>query len=186
MEFKYNESSEFYAASLYKVPIAAAVLKEIEKGNLSLDDTATYLPYDYAAGSGVIGGYAHGIELKIREILTELLKNSDNTAQNILLRTLSYKNVEESFNYLVPDKNVSTFYRFNLSNPMEIGKIYEKLNAIRANNFDETLRLLTSSILSVTCFNLIISLVYLINIYHLLFIYLLFLSSSEISFLTAL
>ncbi|GIW69887.1 MAG: serine hydrolase [Patescibacteria group bacterium] len=127
MELKYNEKSEFYTASLYKVPIAAAVLKEVEKGKLSLDDTATYLPYDYAAGTGVIGGYSHGIQLKIREILTELLKNSDNTAQNILLRTLSYKNIQDTFDTVVPDKDTSTFYRYNLSTPYEIGKVIEEL-----------------------------------------------------------
>ncbi len=127
MELKYNEKSEFYAASLYKVPIAAAVLKEVEKGKMSLDDTATYLPYDYASGTGVIGGYSHGIQLKIREILTELLKNSDNTAQNILLRTLTYKNVQETFDAVVPDKDTSTFYRYNLSSPYEIGQVTEEL-----------------------------------------------------------
>jgi len=126
-EFKYNESTEFYAASLYKVPIAAAVLKEVEAGRLKLDDTATYLPYDYSSGTGVIGTYSHGIQLKISDILSELLKNSDNTAQNILLRTLSYKNVQETFNAVVPDKNTSTYYRYNLSTPAEIGYVFEKL-----------------------------------------------------------
>lgn len=126
-EFKYNDTTEFYAASLYKVPIGAAVLKEVEAGKLKLDDTATYLPYDYSSGTGVIGTYSHGIQLKISDILSELLKNSDNTAQNILLRTLSYKNVQETFNEIVPDKNTSTYYRYNLSTPAEIGYVFEKL-----------------------------------------------------------
>ena len=126
-EFKYNDTTEFYSASLYKVPIAAAVLKEVEAGKLKLDDTATYLPYDYASGTGVIGTYSHGIQLKISDILSELLKNSDNTAQNILLRTLSYKNVQDTFNAVVPDKNTSTFYRYNLSTPGEISYVFEKL-----------------------------------------------------------
>lgn len=126
-EFKYNDTTEFYAASLYKVPIAAAVLKEVEAGKLKLDDTATYLPYDYSSGTGVIGTYSHGIQLKISDILSELLKNSDNTAQNILLRTLSYKNVQETFNAVVPDKNTSTYYRYNLSTPAEISHVFEKL-----------------------------------------------------------
>jgi len=126
-EFKYNDATEFYAASLYKVPIGAAVLKEVEAGKLKLDDTATYLPYDYSSGTGVIGTYSHGIQLKISDILSELLKNSDNTAQNILLRTLSYKNVQETFNEIVPDKNTSTYYRYNLSTPAEIGYVFEKL-----------------------------------------------------------
>ncbi len=126
-EFKYNTSSEFYGASLYKVPIAAAVLKEVEKGKLSLDDTATYMPSDYASGTGVISGYSHGIQLKIGDILTELLKNSDNTAQNILLRTLSYKNVEETFKSVVKDDATSTYYRNNLTTPEEIGAVFEEL-----------------------------------------------------------
>jgi beta-lactamase class A len=125
--FKHNADTEFYAASLYKIPIAAAVMKEIEKGKLSLDSTATYLPYDYSSGTGVIGSYTHGIEIRIGDILSELLKNSDNTAQNILLRTLTYKNVSEAFDSLVPDKDISTFYRYNLSTPEEVGLVIEKL-----------------------------------------------------------
>lgn len=126
-EFKYNDSSEFYAASLYKIPIAAATMKEIERGKLDKDTLITYLPYDYSAGTGVISTYNYGMELKLSDVLTELLKNSDNTAQNMLLRTLLFKNAEETFKILVPDSTTSTFYRYNISTPYEISFMIERL-----------------------------------------------------------
>lgn len=127
LEFKYNELNEFYAASLFKLPVAAATLKQIENNHLQKDTKITYMPLDYSEGTGVINSYNYGIQLKVDEVLTELLKNSDNTAQNMLLRTIQYKNVEDTFKALVPDASSSTFFRYNTSTPYEISYIIDKL-----------------------------------------------------------
>lgn len=126
-EFRYNDNAEFYAASLYKLPIAASVLKRVQDKKLSLEDKEVYLPLDYSSGTGAIGNYNQGIEIKIGDLLTELIKNSDNTAQNILLRTTPLDEVEKTFRLLVPDDSVSTFYRYNLSSPYEIGQVINEL-----------------------------------------------------------
>lgn len=126
-EFRYNDTAEFYSASLYKLPIAAAVLKRVQDRKISLEDKEVYLPLDYSSGTGVVGNYSQGIEIKVSDLLTELIKNSDNTAQNILLRTTPLDDVEKTFRQLVPDDSVSTFYRYNLSSPYEISQVIYEL-----------------------------------------------------------
>lgn len=82
---------------------------------------------DYASGTGVINTYEYGIQLKVSDVLSELIKNSDNTAQNMLLRTLMYKNVEDAFNHNVPDTQTSTFYKYDLTTPIEVGHMLENI-----------------------------------------------------------
>ncbi len=127
IDFKYNESGEFYAASLYKLPIAAAALKAIEKGKLTKDTKITYLPYDYSSGTGEINTYNYGIELRTEDVLTELLKNSDNTAQSMILRQLDFNYVEDTFSALVPDPKTSTYFRYNTSTAYEVGYVVDQL-----------------------------------------------------------
>ena len=80
-----NSDEEFYAASLYKVPLAISVLQEVEAGNISLTDTLVYQERHFVAGSGVLQQEQFGSEHTINTLLSHLLKNSDNVAQEMLL-----------------------------------------------------------------------------------------------------
>lgn len=127
ISFKFNSNTEFYAASLYKLPLAAAVLKDVERGKLNLDTKITYYPYDYSAGTGSISKFEHGTELTVEELLSALMKQSDNTAQNMLLRVTQYDQVKNAFLINGIDKERMGFYNLNLTNPYEMGTMVENI-----------------------------------------------------------
>lgn len=75
-----NERDEFIPSSLLKVPVIVAVLKKIEKGELSLDQKVSLKAEDLDLKSGTLGLKGEGYELTVRELLVYLIKESDNTA----------------------------------------------------------------------------------------------------------
>ncbi len=121
LSYYFNEGKLFYGASLFKTPIAIATLLELEEGNLSMGDTIVYLASDYSEGTGDINRGEFGSVYTIDEVLSKLLKKSDNTAQNILLRVLGWPAISDTFkaigvspdyfnkNFLSPEDGVLVF-----------------------------------------------------------------------------
>ncbi len=96
--YSLNSSETFPAASLYKVFLMAAVLSEIEKGNLGLDDkvssTKTHL-------SDVLGSVDFGYEeadeqigYSVDEALTRIGRVSDNFASILLAEKIGWGKVQ--------------------------------------------------------------------------------------------
>jgi beta-lactamase class A len=81
-----NEKDEFVPASLLKIPIMVAVLKKVEDGDLALDQTVTLEEEDLDLYSGTLGLKGAGHQFTIKELLTFLIKESDNTAYKTLTR----------------------------------------------------------------------------------------------------
>ena len=122
--FTFNETELFYAASLYKTPIAAATMREIEQGDLSFDDPIVYSDGDYSSGTGTINKSPYGTEFTVDYVLDRLLKDSDNVAQVMLLRSMSENAVMAGFN-LIEIKN--NFYNNNTLTPEQSVNFYERL-----------------------------------------------------------
>lgn len=90
-----NKESGYYAASLYKVPVAVAVLQRVESGELTLDKELTYLAKHYHTGSGTIQKEPVGTIFTVDALLQRLIKDSDNVAQSILLSEIGFQGVYE-------------------------------------------------------------------------------------------
>lgn len=120
----HNESDLFYAASMYKTPIALATYKEIEAGLIAEDKELTYTSFDASGGTGIINISAPGSKYTVKYVVERLLKDSDNTAQNMLLRTLNPETVQESFS-LADSKG--EYYRNNVANVNTAAKVFENL-----------------------------------------------------------
>lgn len=89
----YNENTYFTAASTIKMPIAMLYYDKIKNEELSLDDTIIYTSNCYEAGAGTTAStYSVGSRIPISFLLEQSIVNSDNTAINILINNLGYKN----------------------------------------------------------------------------------------------
>jgi beta-lactamase class A len=75
-----NERDEFIPGSLLKIPIMVAVLKRVEDGELALEEKATLKEENLDLYSGTLGQRGAGYQVTIKELLTFLIKESDNTA----------------------------------------------------------------------------------------------------------
>lgn len=122
--YTYNENKNMYGASLYKIPVAIAVFKEIEKGNISLDQVIEFKEEDSSPGAGSIQNSEFGKNYTIEELLNLLLKESDNVAQNMLIRIIGRDAVARTFPQAVTD-NVFPL-KIN-ANALLVGKMLEDL-----------------------------------------------------------
>lgn len=85
-----RNTERFPMGSVYKFPIALAVLKRVDAGLLSLNQPVTIEPCDFSPGHSPVRDEAHGrpVTMTVRELLRLMVSLSDNTACDYFLRTL--------------------------------------------------------------------------------------------------
>jgi len=92
-EITINPSEKYYYASIFKIPVAVTVLKNIDAGNYKLTDKLSFLSEDYTTGDGLLQYKDLGTSYTIDQLLAMLLQNSDNVAMNIFIRTFGLDNI---------------------------------------------------------------------------------------------
>lgn len=108
----YQADRPWYLGSSAKLPIAIAVLQEAEAGKLSLSQQIRLQDTDKIDGSGNVVWQKSGTTYGVDALLKRMLMESDNTAANMLVRTIG----EDALNhragfYLGPQgfKRITTF-----------------------------------------------------------------------------
>ena len=76
----------WYLASGIKVPVAIAVLRAVERGELALDTEVVLEPGDFVDGAGPTVHRKAGERLRVDWLLEQMLVHSDNTASDVLIR----------------------------------------------------------------------------------------------------
>lgn len=88
----YNEESYFRGASTVKVPVAMLYYDKINNGELTLNSTLEYTSDCYESGSGLTDyAYDFSDKVPIHFLLEQSIVNSDNTANNILVKNVGKK-----------------------------------------------------------------------------------------------
>lgn len=117
-----NKDTRIWPASLPKVPVASIIMKKVESGQLHLGDQVTIQQSDLDTHSGILYTLGAGFQISINDLLTQMLVNSDNTADHALLRLItaddeqgliSDNGVNELFNAqgLVSAKEYAQFFK---------------------------------------------------------------------------
>lgn len=75
----------FPTASLIKVAVLVALLDEVRRGTIRLDDPLTMIARDQVGGSGVLQHLHSGLQLTVEDAARLMIVISDNTATNLLL-----------------------------------------------------------------------------------------------------
>lgn len=85
----YNKGERFPMASTFKVPVAVEVLHRVDAGDFTLDSMITLTPGDLHPGSGTLTNlFNHpGVSLSVRNLMELMLRISDNSAADLMLRT---------------------------------------------------------------------------------------------------
>lgn len=86
-----NPNDRFPMQSVYKLPIAMAVMKHVEDGKLKLDDKIRVEKTDFVnpgQRSPIRDKYPNGTELTLRELIRLSISESDGTASDVQLRIL--------------------------------------------------------------------------------------------------
>lgn len=93
LETGLNEHERFPTASVIKVPIMVEVYRQVEAGDVRLDEPLPVLAEEISAGSGILQYLHVGLELTVADAIELMIDISDNTATNLLLRRVGVDNV---------------------------------------------------------------------------------------------
>ena len=91
--YAYRAEEPWYLASGVKVPIAIAVMREVERGGLSLDTQVVLRSGDFVDGAGSTNRHRAGDALAVSYLLGQMIVHSDNTASDVLIRTVGLDQV---------------------------------------------------------------------------------------------
>ena len=133
----YNENKYFTAASTVKVPVAMLYYDKINAGEITNNDTLLYKSNAYEAGAGnVTAKYKAGSYIPYSVLLKELIVNSDNTANNILIGNIGFKQYRYEIAKYSDRKLSDTFYGSNVTCP---GFAYDVINYLynHSDNYTE-------------------------------------------------
>lgn len=124
-------------ASLIKVPVLAAAFQKIESGALSLDQKVELTEKDKAGGSGTLDARlgTQPVALAVEELLTLMIRDSDNTATNKVIALVGMDNVNQLMAQLglratrlrrvMMDGAAAKRNEENTSTPMEMARLFE-------------------------------------------------------------
>ncbi|WP_149194638.1 serine hydrolase [Luteimonas suaedae] len=86
--FSFRAEESWYLASGIKVPVAIAVLRRVERGELRLGDRVRLRADDFVDGAGPTNAQRVGTPLRVDWLLEKMLVYSDNTATDVLIRSV--------------------------------------------------------------------------------------------------
>ncbi len=95
-QFSHRGDERFISASTIKIPIMVEIYRQVDRGNLGLDDLFTLTKEDICPGSGVMLQLHPGIEFTLRDIVYLMMSISDNTATNMLIDLAGMEHVNEA------------------------------------------------------------------------------------------
>ncbi len=72
-------------ASVIKIPVMILAFRDADARRLNLDERYTIRPEDLRRGSGLLQTFTPGLQPTIRDILTQMIITSDNTATDIMI-----------------------------------------------------------------------------------------------------
>jgi beta-lactamase class A len=85
----FNADQKFPMQSVYKLPIAMVVLRQVDNGTLTLEQKVKVEKNDFISGrqhSPMRDKNPRGVELSVRELLGFAVSESDGTASDVLMR----------------------------------------------------------------------------------------------------
>ncbi len=94
--YGYQEHEQMTSAGCMKLPVAMAVIKDIEEGKLSLTDRVLLTSKDRVGGSGILK-QLDSREYTINELIIVMLVESDNTATQKLVSCIGFDELEAKF-----------------------------------------------------------------------------------------
>ena len=94
-----NANEQFPMQSVYKLPIAMAVLQQVDNGKIQLNEPLRIEKNDFLNGSRILAAekYPNETQFKVGELLQMMVSESDNTATDVLLRRIGGAAVVSKF-----------------------------------------------------------------------------------------
>ncbi|WP_163380049.1 serine hydrolase [Cyclobacterium sp. SYSU L10401] len=131
--FQQNSDKSIPSASIIKIPILIALMEKVENEAVNLDSLYTLQASDKVGGAGEMQHLPEGSRLTFRYLAEEMIRISDNTATNILIRTIGMDYIQQwlskhgykatQLNRFMMDFKAIEAGRQNYTSPKEINEI---------------------------------------------------------------
>jgi beta-lactamase class A len=138
-EIHYHADTIFPQASSIKIPIMLQMFKAAKAGDLDLDEVVNLTPNDFVGGSGVLQNRLKqgAIKVPIRQIVTAMIEESDNSATNWCIRKVGMASVNRTLDELsfvqtrlrriMLDQPAASRDEENVSTPREMARLVAML-----------------------------------------------------------
>lgn len=137
--FVHNEQAKVPSASVIKIPIMIELMEQAHSGKINLGEKYILNSEDKTGGSGIIANEQDGIMYTIEELCREMIRVSDNTATNILIKKVGMENInarleqlgaiQTRLNRVMMDTEAVKQGRENWVNTLEINELLRKIYA---------------------------------------------------------
>ncbi|MBD3627700.1 serine hydrolase [Cyclobacterium sp.] len=121
------------AASIIKIPILIALMEKVENKEIDLDALYSLLATDKVGGAGELQHLPDGSGITFRYLAEEMIRISDNTATNILIRAIEMDYIQDwlkengyedtQLNRIMMDFKAIEEGRQNYTSPQEINDL---------------------------------------------------------------
>ena len=89
------------SVSVIKIAIMVLAYRDAENGQLNLKERYLLRPQDKRRGSGVLRAFAPGLQPTYRDLITQMIISSDNTATDIVINKVGLERVNDMLETLV-------------------------------------------------------------------------------------
>ena len=86
--------------SVIKIPIMVLAYRDAEAGRLDLDERHVIAPDEMRRGTGILQSFAVGLNPTWRDLVTQMISTSDNTATDLLIARLGLERVNQMLDAL--------------------------------------------------------------------------------------
>jgi len=86
--------------SVIKIPVMVLAFRDADAGRLNLDERYTIRPEDLRRGTGLLSTFTVGLQPTLRDLITQMIITSDNTATDILIRRVGLERVNHMLDSL--------------------------------------------------------------------------------------
>lgn len=101
-DYSWRGDESWYLASTIKIPVAITLLSHVDEGRLAMDDTVRLHGADYVDGAGETNWKSPGTRVSLEYLFNQMIRRSDNTATDSLLRLVGLARVNEQLHELAP------------------------------------------------------------------------------------
>lgn len=133
-ELNHRTDRNWYLASTIKIPLAIAVLQQVEAGELSLTQTLEVAESDYVDGSGELLYAEPGSEYTVDQLIQRSTEHSDSTATDMLIRLLGEKAFNRRLQEAIAEEGFNRITTIVQVRNDAYGEVHE--NAAQLNNLD--------------------------------------------------
>jgi len=102
----------FPTASVFKVPVIVEFYRQVEDCMIELDDHVLLRESDKVPGSGILKELTEGLPVSYRDLLSLMMIVSDNTATDLIVKTVGFDNINDAMKDLgLKDTKVTKYCR---------------------------------------------------------------------------